>query len=167
MKPILPLLILTLAAAPLALHAEEKTPVTPAPKTETKPAAKPGRFKWYTSIKAARKQAAEEKKPIVMLFTGSDWCPYCVKLEKEVLTQKVFKEWAANNAILYLADSKGGPGKESSDGRAQKEKYAKGAGYPCVIITDTEGTHLGKTGYTGATPAEYVKALDAIIAKKE
>ena len=160
MKSLVALLAVVCAAA-LPLHplrADDK-PATTAP-------AKAGKFKWYTSIKQARKAAAEEKKPVFTLFTGSDWCPYCIKLEKEVLAKPEFKEWAKTHAILYIADAKGGASKISAEGaKLMKEYGAKG--FPTVVVTDAEGKALGKTGYTGAKPADYCKALDAIIAKGE
>lgn len=156
----IPLLLLAgLVGAPLVTSAEETKP------TEKKEApAKKGKFKWYTSMKQAQKAAAEEKKPIFALFTGSDWCPYCVKLEKEILSKKEFKEWATENAILYIADSKGGPGHLSSDGKKYMKEYGV-KGYPTVIITDAEGKKIGRTGYSKVTPAAYCKSLDAMIPK--
>lgn len=163
MKKLLPILTAILIATPFALHAADTTPKEkPADKSAGSP-AKVGKFKWYTSIKAARKAAATEKKPVFMLFTGSDWCPYCVKLEKEILSKKEFKDWAKGNAILFIADSKGGRDKLSAENLKLKNDFGVN-GYPTVILTDAEGKKFGQTGYIGGTPADYCKMLDGIIA---
>lgn len=154
------LVLLGLLMFTQGVRAESK----PVEKAAEKTPAKPGKFKWYTSVKQARKAAAEEKKPVFMLFTGSDWCPYCVKLEKEILSQKDFKDWATKNAILYIADAKGGPDKISAEGRKFMKEYG-GRGFPTVVITDAEGKKIGQTGYLKKSPAEYAKMLDGIIAQ--
>lgn len=166
MKKFIPILTLALLATPFALRAEENAPAAkPAEKTTEAP-AKPGKFKWYTSIKAARKAAAEEKKPIIMLFTGSDWCPWCVKLEKEILSQKNFKEWAAGHAILYMADFPNGKPKIDEAGNRKLMKEYGASGFPSIIVTDSSGKKLGKTGYQKMKPAEYTKHLESIIGGK-
>lgn len=162
MKKLIPLLLLAgIAGTPLATSAQE-----PMPADKKEAPAKKGRFKWNTSIKTARKAAAESKKPILMLFTGSDWCPWCVKLEKEILSKKEFKDWAADNVILYIADAKGGPDKLSEEGRKLMKEHDL-RGFPSIIITDAEGKKLGRTGYQKMSPAEYTKHLEAIIGAKK
>lgn len=165
MNPILSTLLAFAALAlPPASRAESAKPAEATkPTGKTDEPAKPGKFKWYTSITAARKAAAEEKKPIFVLFTGSDWCPYCVKLEKEILSKKEFKTWATDKAILFIADAKGGSSKLSPSNRKLMKEYGA-KGFPSVFITNAEGKAFGETGYTGATPEKYCKILDGMIA---
>src|SRR5690349_19143489 len=59
---------------------------------------------WLTDFSVAKKKAREENKPVLILFTGSDWCPYCMKWEKEVFSQPEFKEYAQKNLVLLLVD---------------------------------------------------------------
>ena len=59
---------------------------------------------WLTDYDQAVKTAKETKRPILMLFTGSDWCPYCVKLEKNVLSKTEFKKYAKDNLVLLYLD---------------------------------------------------------------
>lgn len=131
---------------------------------ETKPATPPagtvefGGLKWYTTIDGARKAAAEKHKHILMLFTGSDWCPYCKKLDAEIITSKEFKSWSAK-VVLYLADAKGGPSKISPEGAKLMTEY-DASGFPTVVFSDAKGRKTGKTGYTGAKPADYCRMLD-------
>ena len=59
---------------------------------------------WMTDFAAAQKLAKETKKPMLVDFTGSDWCPWCIRLDKEVFAQKAFRDYAAGNLILVKID---------------------------------------------------------------
>ena len=55
---------------------------------------------WLTDYQAAKKQAKEENKPILINFTGTDWCGWCIKIEKEIFSKEEFKTYAKENLIL-------------------------------------------------------------------
>lgn len=151
----LPLLALALIAAlPAIGRADTKPAAKPTPNTKSDTtaeskseaktkgkdtAAKTAKFKIHTSIKSARKQAAEEKKPVLMLFTASIWCEPCKRLEHEVLEQKEFKEWAAQNFVFYVCDMKDNPNPTTAEAKELTKKY-RVSGYPMMILTDAEGT---------------------------
>ena len=59
---------------------------------------------WGTDYDAALARAAKEKRPVLALFTGSDWCPYCVQLEKKVLKDSLFQKFAEKNVVLLYLD---------------------------------------------------------------
>ena len=59
---------------------------------------------WLTDFDAAKKLAAEKKLPIVMDFSGSDWCIWCMRLDEEVFSKEAFKTYAKDNLVLFLAD---------------------------------------------------------------
>ena len=59
---------------------------------------------WQTDLPAAQAQAKKEGKKIVMDFTGSDWCPWCIKLHKEVFSTPEFTEYAKKNLVLVIVD---------------------------------------------------------------
>ena len=162
MKKILPLLAtLALIVVPSVTRADD-TPVTkPA---ETTPAT-PAKFKWFTSIESARKAARAANKPILMLFTGSDWCPWCIKLEKEILSQKDFKTWATGHVVLYIADyTHHKPVVDKAGNDKLMKEYGVG-GFPTIVITTAAGKKIGSSGYKKMTPAEYAKDLEGIIGK--
>jgi thioredoxin-related protein len=162
-KAIIPLLAIALISP--CLRAEDTKPeIKPAPGTE-KDGAQKDASGWYTDYAEAQKAARKNHKPIVVLFTGSDWCGWCIKLEKQILGEKEFKAWAEKKVVLYKADAKGGPGNLSAENQKLMQGYGA-RGFPTLVITDTKGKSFGTTGYRDMTPKEYTKHLEEIIASK-
>ncbi len=93
---------------------------------------------WGTDLEAAFKEAKEKDKPVLVEFTGSDWCPPCISMRKNVFSKKEFVEKASKDFILVELDF---PKKD----KALKEKnqpYAKKyeiEGFPTVILFDSDG----------------------------
>ena len=104
---------------------------------------------WLTDYDAALEQAAKEKKCVLVLFTGSDWCPPCKRLRKDTLEQRAFKKFAAEKLILVYMDVPRGPAPAGPT--KLKEASAKlqpGGGVPCTVIVGADGTVKGKiSGY--------------------
>lgn len=127
----------------------------PADKEAAAKAAKAAKvkFKWGKSLKSAQKQAQETGLPIVLLFTGSSWCGFCIKLEKEVLSKKEFKQGMDGVAIGVKFEF------GSADFSKSREAKIYGIrGVPALVVVDAEGKELGRTGYVpGRTPAQYVE----------
>ena len=61
-------------------------------------------LKWHTDVKKAITISNKEKKPLLMFFTGSDWCGWCIRLQNEVLKTPEFTKWAKDNVILVELD---------------------------------------------------------------
>src|SRR6187551_636138 len=61
-------------------------------------------LKWYTDVKEAIKVSNKEKKPLLLFFTGSDWCGWCIRLQNEVLKTPEFTKWAKTSVILVELD---------------------------------------------------------------
>ena len=59
---------------------------------------------WLTDFMTAQQASQEKKQPILAAFVGSDWCPWCQKLESEVFNQPEFKNFVRDRFILFLAD---------------------------------------------------------------
>ena len=105
----------------------------PADKEAAAKAAKAAKvkFRWGKSLKSAQKQSEETGLPIVLLFTGTSWCGYCVKLEKEVLSKKEFKQGMDGVAIGVKFEF------SSSDFSKSKEaKTYKVTGVPAMVVVD-------------------------------
>lgn len=111
------------------------------------------KFRWGKSLKSAQKQAAETGLPVVLLFTGTSWCGYCVKLEKEILSRKEFKQGMDGVAIGVKFEF------GSSDfSKSREARTYKITGVPAMVVVDAEGKELGRTGYIpGQTPGQYVE----------
>ena len=116
---------------------------------------------WMTDYKAAMNKAADENKDLLINFSGSDWCGWCIKLNKEVFSHKEFTDEASKHFVFVLLDS---PRKTKLSPKllAQiiqlKEKY-KPRGYPTVLLTDAKGDVYAETGYIEGGPKAYLAHL--------
>lgn len=129
-----------------------------------------GESGWLDDFEAAKKQAAAENKVILINFTGSDWCGWCIKLEKEVFSKKEFKDFAKDNLVLMEADF---PNKKKlrAKVKAQNKKLDKEykvEGYPTLYLLDAEGKKLtNNIGYRAGGPQAYVEYLKKLLSEKK
>src|SRR6516225_1660514 len=111
---------------------------------------------WQTDFTKASQQAAQEHKYILLDFTGSDWCPWCIKMDKEVFNQSQFSDFALKNLVLVKVDF---PRKaaQSPAEKTQNEQLAKKyaiEGFPTYVLLDSSGKEVRRqVGYLqgGAT----------------
>ncbi|HYG50093.1 MAG TPA: thioredoxin family protein [Flavobacteriales bacterium] len=61
-------------------------------------------LKWYTDMSEANQVSEKTGKPLFAFFTGSDWCGWCMKLQRDVFAKDAFKEWADKNVVLLELD---------------------------------------------------------------
>jgi protein disulfide-isomerase len=118
---------------------------------------------WLTDFEEAKKRSAKEKKPILMFFTGSDWCGWCQKLHADVLDKDEFMKFALKNVILLELDFPNSIPQSEELGiqnRALGEKF-KVDGYPTLALVAPDGeTELARiTGYD----ADLVKKLSLAV----
>ena len=119
--------------------------------TITSADAKPG---WLTDFKQAQEQAKSAKKLVLVDFTGSDWCGWCIKLDKEVFATPEFQEYASKNLVLMEVDF---PRRKElpSALKSQNERLAQELGiqgFPTLVVFDSEGKKLAEFGYEAAVP---------------
>ena len=105
-----------------------------------------GEAEWKTNYADALKQAKKENKKVFLNFTGSDWCPWCIKLKKEVFEKPEFSDFAKKNLVLVEVDF---PRSTSlpKDLQKQNEKLQKEysiEGFPTLILLDSNGKQLRK-----------------------
>jgi protein disulfide-isomerase len=140
--------------------------VPPASATTAVPPAEPAagsavEAEWLTDFEAAKRLSAETGRPILALFTGSDWCRYCMKLEKEVLAREAFKEYAAEHLVLFLADfPRSKP--QAPALRRQNRQLASAygvKGFPTVLLLDKDGKKPADVGYRSGGAEVYVERL--------
>jgi thioredoxin-related protein len=104
---------------------------------------------WTTDYNKALAQAKTEKKMVLLDFTGSDWCPWCIKLDKEVFAQPKFQDFAKKNLILVEVDfpqSKEQTAELKKQNSDLQDKYNI-QGYPTVIVLNPDGKKVGELGY--------------------
>jgi len=125
---------------------------------------------WSHDFEAAKKQAASEKKDLLIDFTGSDWCSWCIKLNDEVFKHDAFKTGVKDKFVLVELDYPKDKSKLSEETQKQNEelqgKYGI-QGFPTILLCDAEGKPFAKTGYQPGGPEKYVAQLDELRAKKD
>ncbi|MBI3853753.1 MAG: thioredoxin family protein [Verrucomicrobia bacterium] len=134
----------------------------------TLPLAIAAEGEWLTDLPKAQAKAKAEKKLVLMDFTGSDWCPPCKALHKNVLSSPEFIQFAKANLVLVEVDfprSKPQSAALKKANQALSEKYAI-EGYPTIIVLDADGNTLSKeTGYGGTAAKDYVLKLEKLKKK--
>lgn len=105
---------------------------------------------WQTDFSQASQQAAQEHKYILLDFTGSDWCPWCIKMDKEVFNQSQFSDFALKNLILVKVDFP----RKAAQSPAEKSQNAELAkkygieGFPTYVLLDPSGKEVRRqVGY--------------------
>ncbi len=119
---------------------------------------------WGENYEKAAAQAKAEKKLLLLDFTGSDWCGWCIKLNKEVFSQPEFKEYAAKNLVLMEVDFpqiKPQPANIKAQNARLQTRY-KIEGYPTIVVLNPEGKKVGELGYQPGGPKAFIAALDSI-----
>jgi len=118
---------------------------------------------WGTDLDAALDQARSENKMVLLDFTGSDWCPWCIKFDHDVLSTGKFADYAQGKLVPVLVDfPRHKPQSEAlkQANRALAKRFGVG-GYPTYVLLSCAGNELGRqVGYAGGGP-------DAFIAKLE
>jgi len=120
---------------------------------------------WQTDFSKAQAQAKSEKKMVLMDFNGSDWCPPCKALRKNVLNSQEFKDFAKDNLVLVDVDF---PHQKQQTEELKKANKALAEklnieGYPTVIVLGPDGKELKKmVGYDGQSAKEFVADLQKL-----
>lgn len=121
-------------------------------------------LKWLTDFEEGKKAAADSGKTLLVDFTGSDWCHWCIQLKKEVFSQEAF-EAAAEKYVLVELDFPEAEGIVTPEQRAKNEALAQKLqlqGFPSVLLFDEKGRAVARTGYQEGGPEAYLKHLDEI-----
>ncbi len=119
---------------------------------------------WLTDAPKAQAQAKKENKLVLLDFTGSDWCGWCIKLKGEVFDLKEFKDYADKNLVLVEVDfprKKQLSADQKKANNALQEQY-KIQGYPTIIVLNGEGKKVGELGYVKGGPKAFIAELDKL-----
>ena len=127
-----------------------------------------GSANWLTDFEAAKEVAASEDKPLLLDFTGSDWCIWCIRLKDEVFTREAFTDYAEDELVLVELDFPRGKSQTEelkAQNAALAEKYGV-RGFPTIVLLSPDGDLIDKTGYRKGGPEAYVAHLKELLASK-
>lgn len=121
---------------------------------------------WKYNFEEAKQIASEEGKNIIIVFSGSDWCAPCIKLDKNIWQSEVFQKEASKEWIIVRADfprkNANTLSKEQTEhNRMLADKFNQEGSFPLVVILDKNGKLLGKMGFKNVSPEEYIKMIHA------
>lgn len=129
---------------------------------------------WHNDINKAMEVSKKTKKPMLLFFTGSDWCGWCMRLQKEVLKTPEFAAWAKENVVLVELDY---PRRTPQIPEIQKQNMElqqtfQVQGYPTVWFVNAAKKDgkvnfekLGSTGYVAGGPSAWLDGANKIIKK--
>jgi thioredoxin-related protein len=122
---------------------------------------------WKSNLEEAKKEATEQNKKILLVFSGSDWCAPCIKLDKNVWQSEAFKNESQKSWILIKADF---PKKKANllspeltaNNEKLAEKYNKEGNFPLVVLLDKNGKVLGEKGFANISAEDYIQAIHSM-----
>lgn len=118
--------------------------------------------RWLRDYDEAMAAAERTGRPVLTIFTGSDWCPHCITLEKKVLETAEFLEWAEDRVVLLMIDL-------PQQGISQEERHARSRvcikygvrTFPNTVLIGPDGAKItAQSGYHGQAPEAWLAALD-------
>ena len=122
---------------------------------------------WSTDLEKAFEQAKKENKHVLVEFTGSDWCPPCIAMRKNVFTKKEFVDKASKKFILVELDFPNGDPDLKKKNQPHLEKYQVD-GFPTVILFTPEGKEFTRFVASKYPKTEdFLKHLDESLEKKD
>ncbi|HSH65721.1 MAG TPA: thioredoxin family protein [Bacteroidia bacterium] len=130
---------------------------------------------WHTNLNEAIQLSEQTKKPLLLFFTGSDWCGWCIRLQNEVLRKPEFAAWAKDHVVLVEVDF---PRRKQLPPETQKQngelqQFFGVHAYPTVWFVNANKkddkiifSKLGSTGYLEGGPSAWLNAANQIIKQK-
>ena len=118
---------------------------------------------WLTDLPKAQTQAKTDNKIVLLDFTGSDWCGWCIKFRKEVLDTTEFQTYADKNVVLVELDypHKKVQADDLKKANAELKKQYKITGFPTLIVLDKNGKEIGRqVGYAEGGPKAFIAKLE-------
>ena len=120
---------------------------------------------WLNDYKKAQEEAKAGNKILLLNFTGSDWCGWCIKFDRDVLSQPQFKEYARNNLVLVELDFPRAK-TQSAELRKQNRQLAQQyevVGFPTIIALNSDGQKLWEyDGYFAGGPEAFIAELEKL-----
>lgn len=123
-----------------------------------------GQLGWLTDFDAAKEQAREKHDFLLINFTGSDWCPPCMRLRKQVFAQPAFADYAQENLVLLEADF---PRRKQLSAEQQSANDSLARTYqidsfPTIVVLDPQGKEVGRFGYTPGGADAFIQRIEGL-----
>jgi len=123
---------------------------------------------WNYNFDQAKELATKENKNIIMIFSGSDWCAPCIRLDKNIWQSEEFKKVADEKWVLLKLNFPRKKANQLSEeqtahNRVLAEKYNREGSFPLVIVLQPDGKVLGKLGFKNVSPSEYIEMIETVI----
>ncbi len=120
---------------------------------------------WLTDYKKAQQEAKASNKILLLDFTGSDWCGWCKKFDREVLLQPEFKDFARDNLVIVELDfPRGKP--QAPELKKQNRELAQQyeiVGFPTIVVLSADGQKLWRyDGYFPDGPTAFIAQLQKL-----
>lgn len=120
---------------------------------------------WETDLKKAQEAARASKKLLLIDFTGSDWCGYCILFDRNILSKQQFRDYADKNLVLLEIDFPRRK-EQSKEVKEQNEKLAMQyqiEGFPTVVVLNGDGKTVWRfEGYFPSGPDAFIAELEKI-----
>lgn len=126
--------------------------------------AKPG---WSEDYAASLAKAKADDKMVLLDFTGSDWCGWCIKIDNEIFSKPEFQAYAKDNLELVELDFPRGKTLPANV-KAQNEKLAQEygiQGFPTIVVLNSKGKKVGELGYMPGGPEAFIAELKKLKGK--
>ncbi len=123
---------------------------------------------WTTDYPKALATAKTEQKMVLLNFTGSDWCPFCIRFDHEVLSTETFAKYAQANLVPVVIDfphtlTQSAALKKAND---QLQAQYKVQGYPTYVLLNCDGKEVWRQeGYAGGGPTAFIARLRQYASK--
>lgn len=118
---------------------------------------------WLTNYEQAKAEAAKEGKDLLINFSGSDWCIFCIKLEKEVFSKEEFARDANKYFVFLLVDFPNDTSNQSDEVRIQNQQLARMYGFeglfPTIYLAAADGRPYAMAQYQQIGPKAYMEYL--------
>ncbi len=119
---------------------------------------------WETNMKSALERAKNEHKLLLVNFTGSDWCGWCIRLNSEVFSTAEFQKYAKDNLVLMEVDF---PRRKTLPAPVllQNQELAMHygiQGFPTIVVLNSDGNPVGALGYQPGGPGPFIAALEKL-----
>jgi len=120
---------------------------------------------WRTDYKKAQEEAKQSNRLLLVDFTGSDWCGYCILLDREILSRPEFKDYAKKNLVLLEIDfprTKPLPVETRKQNQELAQQYQI-EGFPTIVVLDGDGKTIWRyDGYFSNGPGAFIAELEKL-----